>query len=519
MMATAPLRKRLAELDAQIVEQKLVLDELERKRTATVGELYATAAYPVLTLPVEITADIFIRCLPDPPPFPCPFDEDSISMGHELRTTAPLILLGVCRVWRDIALDTPTLWSTLNIRFDAFTNSVASEPGLIESFIDLWLGRAGNRPLSISLSATRELTQDEDQDEDRQWSDLACAVVQRYSQRVRHLKLQMTEPDIIKLGLHSATFPLLHSAMLWCVDSEGQAAVGTGVNVFANAPRLRTLVMHSDNTETLPLDIFTPPWSQLTKFNGIIKNLDLFTLASNLTEAKCFLTAPEVSLTAVITHSRLQSLTIEGFPGYHSATVFLQHLTLPALRSLNIAALENDENPPSLALEPFLQRSRPPLMSLSFSVSEFTFDNWAKCLACVTDTLENLEIRSLPDEVLFNIFRSLDLPNLRTLSLLGLGGNRIDFDDLLQFLSNGGTPHLSSLRLVWQYSPFLDREMSRYDVSSRTSKFASVSDHLADLARGGMKIHFGTDEKNYIAIDGPGTSVSRRPPFPSQNNV
>ncbi|KAJ6561437.1 hypothetical protein DFH09DRAFT_1316018 [Mycena vulgaris] len=60
----------------------------------------------------------------------------------------------------------------------------------------------------------------------------------------------------------------------------------------------------------------TPPWSQLKKFYGIIKNLDLFTLASNLTEAECFLTAhPEVSLAAVITHSRLQSLTLRTSPG------------------------------------------------------------------------------------------------------------------------------------------------------------------------------------------------------------
>ncbi|KAJ6536757.1 hypothetical protein DFH09DRAFT_1178675, partial [Mycena vulgaris] len=426
-----PSENVVAELEAQIVEQKLILDGLERKRRVTERELYATT-YPVLTLPVEITTNIFIRCqcLPDPPLFPCPFDEDSTSMGHELRTMAPLILLEVCRVWRDIALDTPALWSTLNIRLNAFPNSVASEPG--------------------------------------QWSNLACtedhicAIVQRYSQR-------MSAP---------ATFPLLHSTILWC--AEGPDAVATGFNVFANAPRLRTLVMDSETTATLPLDIFTPPWSQLTKFNGIIKNLDLFALASNLTEAECFLTEhPEVSLTAVITHSQLQSIAIYGFSWHHPAAVFLQHLTLPALRSLNISVWESDnENPPSLVFESFLQQSRPPLTSLSFNVTEFTFHNWAKCLACVADTLKNLEIRSLPNEVLLNIFRSLDLPNLRTISLSSLRG-RIDFDDLLRFLSNGGTPHLSSFRLVWQYSSFLDREMSHYDPSSQTSKFDSVRDHLA----------------------------------------
>ncbi|KAJ7639573.1 hypothetical protein FB45DRAFT_705224, partial [Roridomyces roridus] len=56
---------------------------------------------PVLSLPKEITTDIFLRCLPD-------------TVGtHPNDRRFPLLPLYVCRAWRDVALSTPTLWVSL----------------------------------------------------------------------------------------------------------------------------------------------------------------------------------------------------------------------------------------------------------------------------------------------------------------------------------------------------------------------------------------------------------------------
>ncbi|KAJ6536783.1 hypothetical protein DFH09DRAFT_1324526 [Mycena vulgaris] len=93
---------------------------------------------PVLKLPFEITANIFFQILP-------PLSH----VDEEWLTSPLLVLLGVCRTWRDIALATPTLWLRLSIEFNLLPANVTSQPGLVESFIDLWLGRAGGRPLSI----------------------------------------------------------------------------------------------------------------------------------------------------------------------------------------------------------------------------------------------------------------------------------------------------------------------------------------------------------------------------------
>ncbi|KAJ7486729.1 hypothetical protein FB451DRAFT_1026233, partial [Mycena latifolia] len=54
--------------------------------------------YPVLTLPPEITSEIFAKCVEFE-------DKDFASPA-----SAPSLLLQVCRSWRLIALATPSLW-------------------------------------------------------------------------------------------------------------------------------------------------------------------------------------------------------------------------------------------------------------------------------------------------------------------------------------------------------------------------------------------------------------------------
>ncbi|KAJ7898614.1 hypothetical protein B0H14DRAFT_2315033, partial [Mycena olivaceomarginata] len=54
--------------------------------------------YPVLTLPPEITTEIFIRCLP-------------VQWYHlPSPRDAPLLLLQICSSWRALTLCTPALW-------------------------------------------------------------------------------------------------------------------------------------------------------------------------------------------------------------------------------------------------------------------------------------------------------------------------------------------------------------------------------------------------------------------------
>ncbi|KAJ7044863.1 hypothetical protein C8F04DRAFT_910820, partial [Mycena alexandri] len=92
--------RQLVELDAQILEQERVLLDLQQTRIAVEREFNQAATYPISTLPVEITREIFHR-LPL---------EAGCSMGF-YSNTAPVSLTAVCRSWRGIAFSTPKLWS------------------------------------------------------------------------------------------------------------------------------------------------------------------------------------------------------------------------------------------------------------------------------------------------------------------------------------------------------------------------------------------------------------------------
>ncbi|KAJ7210922.1 hypothetical protein GGX14DRAFT_312071, partial [Mycena pura] len=77
LLSKMPLRQRLSDQDANISELNLI-------------------AYPVLTLPTEITAEIFKWCI----------DTDE----RLLPSVAPLLLTRICRDWRDLAFSIPALW-------------------------------------------------------------------------------------------------------------------------------------------------------------------------------------------------------------------------------------------------------------------------------------------------------------------------------------------------------------------------------------------------------------------------
>ncbi|KAJ7181106.1 hypothetical protein C8R46DRAFT_828947, partial [Mycena filopes] len=74
----------------------------ERRRRLTeekiaIQKSLDSTVYPILTIPFEITAVIFVHCLPDTPARPS-------------STMAPILLTRICRQWRDIAGSTPKLW-------------------------------------------------------------------------------------------------------------------------------------------------------------------------------------------------------------------------------------------------------------------------------------------------------------------------------------------------------------------------------------------------------------------------
>jgi hypothetical protein len=384
-MTTAELRRRLAELDAAIIEQKASLQKLERDRSIAQHQLHRTLTFPVLTLPVEITAEIFSLCR-------LSHDEereDYWSMSRKHKTQAPTVFLGVCRTWRDIALGTPALWTKLSLDSRRIKREVASRAGEIEGWIDRWFDRAALCPLSIALFVEPE-------------SLFTPArvrnIIQRYASRVQYLELVGSRHAMHQLDLDSVAFPLLRRAVLGRVPPGGPFENFLHpVSLFNHAPQLRDLRL----LESAEFFYYTPPALQLTVFEGQIDELDLFTLAPNLTHARLCVECITSTPPSAISHARLQSLSFFTSCRKLQAFDILQHLTLPALQTLHILEVEDTTYS---TLHAFLTRSSPPLTTLSIHADSAEFVDWQECISCVADTLEHLKLDSPSSEVQLTIF-------------------------------------------------------------------------------------------------------------------
>jgi hypothetical protein len=118
---------------AQSHHQELVVcqDELDHSMVIDQGD-----EPPLSRFPVEVLCQIFVSCLP--------------AETHNFRVSpdlAPLLLTRICRRWREIAVNTPSLWCRLYVRPDKDWPKAAPH-------YDLWLQRSRGRPLSLAVDCS-----------------------------------------------------------------------------------------------------------------------------------------------------------------------------------------------------------------------------------------------------------------------------------------------------------------------------------------------------------------------------
>ncbi|KAJ6488219.1 hypothetical protein C8R47DRAFT_1320583 [Mycena vitilis] len=103
----------------------------------------------ILLLPPEITAAIFEHCLPSDHPWPASGQDRSSDQPWPSSDKAPLLLGQICRQWRDISLDTPTLWESI-----AFGDTMSID------LLKVWLSRARSRPLYLYFTSVNDARAD-----------------------------------------------------------------------------------------------------------------------------------------------------------------------------------------------------------------------------------------------------------------------------------------------------------------------------------------------------------------------
>ncbi|KAJ7609617.1 hypothetical protein FB45DRAFT_943864 [Roridomyces roridus] len=155
-MSIQDLEARIEELSSDIERQREILRKLEHDRSLVQRQLNA-ARDPVAQLPLEISSEIFLQCLP-PQPIP---EADQ----------APVLLLNVCTTWSDIALSTPVLWHKLCIPEELESlNAEAFMAGM-----ERWLHRAGTHLLDITM--------------ERPLDSVVASLIRCYSSRLQRLDI------------------------------------------------------------------------------------------------------------------------------------------------------------------------------------------------------------------------------------------------------------------------------------------------------------------------------------------
>ncbi|KAJ7051566.1 hypothetical protein C8F01DRAFT_1034090, partial [Mycena amicta] len=121
------LRSRIAEMASGIADLECQLAELRERKRRLDGELQAII-HPILTIPVEITAEILCHA----------------AAGSPIKRILALTSVCQCALWRSVALSTPRLWN-------AYYHDARSRHRDPVNLLQLWLSRSGNLPLSISV--------------------------------------------------------------------------------------------------------------------------------------------------------------------------------------------------------------------------------------------------------------------------------------------------------------------------------------------------------------------------------
>ncbi|KAJ7504679.1 hypothetical protein B0H11DRAFT_2347342 [Mycena galericulata] len=336
-------RGRIAELDSEIAALKISLTRLKLERKTLRGQL-DEYVYPVLTLPNEIVSEIFLQRI------------DSCG-GSTSNPASPLFLGHICHKWREIAVSTPSLWTTISLTLADITS-----PDSRLRLLEIWLARSRDCPLSISLI------------DDGPWPDAVSianqfvAAIVPHCRRWHALQLKMRFRDFLQI---QGELPLLRELFICPLDPDITQISGGPSQIFQWAPKLEMLILNS----AINLDTFKFPWHQLMFLHvmegGSLQDLvQILRTAVNLTHlgAQHVYSQDDtvIDLPPISPLPHLGTLAIGRFahPSINLHRQLLDLLTLPALTHLEIVE--------SLlpAVEGLITRSQCPLDALYICVDD-----------------------------------------------------------------------------------------------------------------------------------------------------
>lgn len=340
----------------------------ERERIESSLQLRKSLLAPIRRLPTELLSEIFAHCLPNK------------RFVTPSPTSAPLFLGQVNALWRNIAISTPKLWSSMEISHEL------CKPDRLFPLMETWIARAKGRPLSLSIKGGM-LSAESPQ---ARW---LVALFQQHTTRWQHLRFELPG-DVLPIFMPSLSLPMLETFEIYSSGGLTEAWVHDLSNVLCSASHLHHFVWDNNVWQILPLRLL---WSQLTRL----------TLNTAVSFDQCLTILRE---SQVLTHVSFQNVSVVGIsshdpislPGLISFVIstqedtdngfafFLDLLTFSGLREL----LLNCQVWPHKAVTSLLRRSRCPLESFNLFFPPVTETEIMECLEIIQATLEELTIQT-----------------------------------------------------------------------------------------------------------------------------
>nr|GAT54876.1 predicted protein [Mycena chlorophos] len=412
------LRARIADAEDDITSLEAQLAQRQADKTALEAEL-AAIAYPILTLPPEITTEIMLQAV-------------AVS-ANEL----PAVVASVCTRWRRIALSTPRLWT----RFSQTTSDCCFvDPA---AALERWIQRSGHLPLDIEL----EIPQDESRND-------ILELLTRNISRLRCVELfdLYSVADGALEWARAATLPFLalHDNIPLALDNVAPESVPAWSSV-----RIRLT--------TRPLD------AKLLQSFRHAKNLALEFVSKEVLSSVLRFT-PAIETLTILSNVILPPFPVAAisFPHVHTlhyvGRMHLPYITLPGLAHLT---LDGYISPAMRELNQFLQRSHCTLRSLS--VRNLLWDDFLPVLRTFNSVAEfSADIGSIDEEdasdsdeedddpqrfdrfhAVFNQFRVGDiLPDVVSLTLTSIPAAQDAYLDVLGAVLDRARSDESKLQTV-----------------------------------------------------------------------
>ncbi|KAK0184397.1 hypothetical protein F5146DRAFT_248081 [Armillaria mellea] len=400
----------LSAIDDEIQETRKALEKLlrERERLTLYASDATTLLHPIRALSDEIFYEIFSWCVTDwqdilttEPQGP----EDSLDPGRP-----PWTFTRVSRRWRDVALSSPRLWST--VVFDTYRyREVRVSHRTCLYRLGLQLERSRNCDLFVSLHSglSRPISEHP-----------AFGLLELSACRWKRLNLNLP-PSTVR-AFSGNVFSRLQELVVRIKDTTPSSERSIVVDTFRSAVHLRRFQSRGN---AYPCVVFRLPWSNLTAYTcDDSSDKHSWTVMKQLKSLKrlsLYCGSSKASPSSPITFPAVQDLVVEETRSSHSGFIahILRFLVLPSLSYLTLSFPDD-----RIVHFPKISTSPAQLKTLDLACS-FTHDprniTHFLNLLRVVDRVENLYMHTtnLPDDLLVGLTMKADqrliLPTLRNL--------------------------------------------------------------------------------------------------------